>query len=206
MVICCLGDSLTEGDYGIFGKTGMGNVQEKNYPYFLAKSTGATVKNYGKCGYRTIHYLDYYNEGNIDVTDADIIVLMIGTNGGHSKEGNSDNDKAYITLVEKLRAAAPKAKLAVCTPPHVTENEFYSNCGYAGQVADAVYAVREAAKKLSLPLIDVAAFPVFCAESEELFQSNDGLHFNELGYRVLAAFIEANLKKLFPNIFNYERK
>ena len=25
--ICCLGDSLTEGDYGIFGKSGIANVQ-----------------------------------------------------------------------------------------------------------------------------------------------------------------------------------
>lgn len=29
MIICCLGDSLTEGDYGIFGSRGVGNVQEK---------------------------------------------------------------------------------------------------------------------------------------------------------------------------------
>ena len=49
-VICCLGDSLTEGDYGIFGKSGIANVQPENYPYFLSKITGWEVRNFGKCG------------------------------------------------------------------------------------------------------------------------------------------------------------
>ena len=31
-VICCIGDSLTEGDYGMYGVTGVANVHEKNYP------------------------------------------------------------------------------------------------------------------------------------------------------------------------------
>ena len=36
--ICCLGDSLTEGDYGIFGKSGIANVKTDNYPCFWRKS------------------------------------------------------------------------------------------------------------------------------------------------------------------------
>ncbi len=34
MRICCLGDSLTEGDYGVFGKRGIANVHAENYPFF----------------------------------------------------------------------------------------------------------------------------------------------------------------------------
>ena len=49
MKICCLGDSLTEGDYGVKGKSGIANVKKENYPYFLAQSTGWEVKNFGFC-------------------------------------------------------------------------------------------------------------------------------------------------------------
>lgn len=39
MKIVCLGDSLTEGDYGT-DTAGIGDVRAENYPYFLAKITG----------------------------------------------------------------------------------------------------------------------------------------------------------------------
>ena len=39
MKIACIGDSLTEGDYGVSGKVGIANVHKENYPSFLAKMT-----------------------------------------------------------------------------------------------------------------------------------------------------------------------
>ena len=50
-VIICIGDSLTEGDYGIKGKSGIVNVQPKGYPYFLEKMLDCEARNYGKCGF-----------------------------------------------------------------------------------------------------------------------------------------------------------
>lgn len=47
-LICCIGDSLTEGDYGISGCTGIPNVKTENYPYFLEKEVNCTVINYGR--------------------------------------------------------------------------------------------------------------------------------------------------------------
>ena len=70
MIICCLGDSLTEGDYGIKGKTCIANVHEKNYPYFLAKLVNAEVRNFGKCGFTSSLYLNYYKSGEVNVKDA----------------------------------------------------------------------------------------------------------------------------------------
>ena len=32
MIICCIGDSLTEGDYGVKGMNCVADVHEKNYP------------------------------------------------------------------------------------------------------------------------------------------------------------------------------
>ena len=49
-LICCIGDSLTAGDYGVLNMTGVANVQEKNYPYFLKQLTKCEVRNYGYCG------------------------------------------------------------------------------------------------------------------------------------------------------------
>ena len=42
--VCCLGDSLAEGEYGISGKSGIANVQPEGYPYFLEKITGFSVR------------------------------------------------------------------------------------------------------------------------------------------------------------------
>ena len=50
-VIVCIGDSLTEGDYGVKGKRGIANVQPKGYPYFLEQIMDCEARNFGKCGY-----------------------------------------------------------------------------------------------------------------------------------------------------------
>lgn len=196
MKICCLGDSLTEGDYGVFGKRCIANVQPENYPYFLGQMTGAQVVNYGKCGFMATNYLEYYQSGNVDVHDADIILIMLGTNGGHKLGEDTPANKAHEKLIALCRQDAPDARIILCAPPHTTENPEMSNCGYAPQVAQAVVFVRDLAKRENLQLIDVAACEAFTAETEHLYQNNDGLHFSKLGYKTLAAYIYRNL---FPN-------
>ena len=52
---------MTEGDYGVFGKSGIANVQGKNYPYYLKKLLNTEVVNCGKCGFTATSYLEYYN-------------------------------------------------------------------------------------------------------------------------------------------------
>ena len=70
--IVCIGDSLTEGDYGIFGKKGIKNVNEKNYPYYLAKLLpDAEILNCGVCGITPSLYLSHYKKGKTDVSGAD---------------------------------------------------------------------------------------------------------------------------------------
>ncbi len=204
MIISCIGDSLTEGDYGIRGVRGKANVQKENYPYFLAQKLGVKVKNYGKCGYRSTTYLAYYKKDNINVEDSDIIILMLGTNGGQEpNDPDAPENVAYDALVKTLQADAPmSAKLVLCTPPHATENPEYSNCGYAPQVKKAVEFVRAYAAAENLPLIETAKCPAFVAENEHIYQANDGLHFIEAGYIVLADYIGDALKDLFPDMFN----
>ncbi len=196
MIIACLGDSLTEGDYGVWGKSGIANVQDKNYPYFLSKILGAEVRNFGKCGYTATSYLNYYSKGNVAVSDADVIIIMLGTNGGHDEAKETQGNKDYKDLIELCKKDAPNATIILCTPPHTTENPAYSNYGYAPQVEKAVAFVRSLAKEKNLGMIDVALCDKFNENNEDIMQPNDGLHFSQTGYRTLAEYIAEGLKNI----------
>ena len=193
-IIVCIGDSLTEGDYGIKGKRGIANVQEKGYPYFLERIMDCEARNFGKCGYTSVNYLKYYKEGNVKLCGADAIVVMLGTNGALDLDADTQGNRDYHELISLLRHDAPSAKIYLCTPPHVTSNPEYSNCGYADKVAKAVNWVRAYAEKEGIALIDTANAPAFTAETEYIMQPNDGLHFGEEGYKALAEFIAEHIK------------
>ena len=193
-VICCLGDSLTEGDYGIFGKSGIANVQPENYPYFLSQITGWEVRNFGKCGYTATSYLHHYKEGYVNLNGADAVIILLGSNGGHDPEVNTPANDDFRELLRLCRQDAPEAKIFLCTPPHVTENPEYSNYGYAPQVKKAVDFVRILAEETEIPLIETALCPEFTAENEAIYQPNDGIHFGRAGYEVLVKFIAAGMK------------
>ena len=193
--IYCIGDSLTEGDYGIPGKSGIANVHEKNYPYFLKQLTQCDVINKGYCGYRASHILDLFNQGTIDVTGSDIIIILLGTNGGNTASGNSVDDIAYKKIVELCRKQAPQAHLFICTPPHVTSNPSKSNCGYYPNIKGAYDFLIPFVKKENLELIDLFNDKTFSEETEDIMQPNDGLHFGEVGYQALANIIYNHIKK-----------
>ena len=196
--IVCIGDSLTEGDYGIFGKKGIKNVNEKNYPYYLAKLLpDAEILNCGVCGITPSLYLSHYKKGKTDVSGADLIIIMLGTNGGLDDKEISHGDKDYDELVNLIKKDAPGAKIVLCAPPHVTKNETMSNFGYEDRVEKAGNFVRRYAKETSLLLIDFKNCALFNDENEPIMQPNDGLHFSEVGYGVMAVFIKDELKKLF---------
>lgn len=196
MKVFCIGDSLTEGDYGVKGKSGIANIKRENYPFFLAENTGWTVINLGKCGFRADTYLSYYKQANIEIADADVIVVMLGTNGGNDSAENTPCNAAYRELIELLRKDAPGAVIILCTPPHATENKNFSNCGYLPQVQKAVSFVRALAAEENLPLIDVYDCGYFTPQTEEIMQPNDGLHFGEEGYKTLAYVIERGIKSV----------
>lgn len=107
MKICCLGDSLTEGDYGIYGKSGIGNVHAENYPYYLHLLSGAEVLNFGKCGYTSSSYLNFYDDGNVDLNGCDIIIIMLGTNGGLDPESDTKENADFVTLIDRCRRDCP---------------------------------------------------------------------------------------------------
>lgn len=194
MKIACIGDSLTEGDYGVSGKVGIADIHKENYPYFLAKMTGDTVLNFGKCGARAGTYLSQYEKLNPDLSDVSLVLVMLGTNGGFDKDADTPDNRAFETLLARLHQDAPHARILLCTPPHVTENPALSGCGLSARVEKSVAYVRDFAAKNGYPLLETARIPDFCAENESLYQANDGVHFVEAGYRRLAAFFAEAIK------------
>ncbi len=193
MKIVCFGDSLTEGDYGT-DKHGVSNVQSENYPFFLSKILNCEVENYGVCGITSSQCLDLYNEKKPDISDADIILVMLGTNGGLSPVDDTECNKDYEILVQKIRNDASKATVFLITPPHCTNDPKKVNYGYKENVDNAVAFVRNYCKRTNTNLIDLATCKDFCAETEDIMQPNDGLHFGKTGYETMAKFIADKLK------------
>lgn len=196
MKICCLGDSLTQGDYGVKGKSGIANVKEKNYPFFLAKHTGWEVKNFGFCGVNPSHFYGIYCDGGVDVTGADVVVIMLGTNGGLDVNAEPQANCDYKKIIEKCKEQSPDAKICVVTPPHVTVNPEFSNYGFAPRVNASVEFVRKFARENDVYLFDLAKTDLFTDENEDVMQTNDGLHFVEIGYKTLAEYIEKEIRKI----------
>lgn len=194
--VICIGDSLTEGDYGVFGKRGIANVQKKNYPYYLGQLLGTEVVNCGKCGFTATTYLEYYKSGAVSVKGADLIIVMLGTNGGLDCEKNVPGNDDYDRLIKLIKSDAEGAGIVLCTPPHATTNPDMSNCGYAPRVEKAARFVRRYAEENKLDCIELAKCGMFSDENEPVMQPNDGLHFSEAGYGVMAVYIKDELKRL----------
>ena len=194
--VICIGDSLTEGDYGVFGKRGIANVQKKNYPYYLGQLLGTEVVNCGKCGFTATTYLEYYKSGAVSVKGAGLIIVMLGTNGGLDCEKNVPGNDDYDRLIKLIKSDAEGAGIVLCTPPHATTNPDMSNCGYAPRVEKAARFVRRYAEENKLDCIELAKCGMFSDENEPVMQPNDGLHFSEAGYGVMAVYIKDELKRL----------
>ena len=120
---------------------------------------------------------------------------MLGTNGGQTIEGNSEDDKAYEEIIHMCQSQAKGSNIYLCTPPHVTTNPMFSNCGYLPLVVPARVFVRNIAKKFNVNLIELDKCDKFTDETENIMQANDGLHFVEIGYRTLAEVIYEHIKE-----------
>ncbi len=200
-VISCIGDSLTEGDYGVYRKRGIANVKPENYPYFMSRLLDCEVRNFGKCGATASDILKRYRDGLIDVKGSDIVVIMLGTNGGNTPHADTQCNKDYIEIINLIKRDAKNAKIVLLTPPHATVNPEMSNCGYAQNVEYAGEFAKHTANELSLGIIDVGASDQFNDQNEDVMQTNDGLHFTEIGYKTLAEIVSSGLKKLYPKFF-----
>ena len=192
--IVCLGDSLTEGDHGY--APGIANKHYISYPYYLAQIEGCEVVNHGRCGYDPVDYMSLYHSGQIDLSDDDVVLIMLGTNGGITFSGKK-NKQYYEMLIKAVRKDMKKgAKLVLVTPPHATEDPKKSNCGYNPWVQNAHEEVAALAAEYKLPLIDAYLESPIQADKEDIYQNVDGLHLTSRGYHDFAEFIAEKLEEI----------
>lgn len=193
--IACIGDSLTEGDYGS-GTAGKANRQFLNYPYYLAKALGCQTVNFGLCGRDARNYFtDHYP--NADISDCDVILVMLGTNQGLS----GDMGTYYDRLIQAISADMKEGAIIVLiTPPSATTDTSKVNCGYAGNVASAYTFVTNYVLVNDLPMIDAFTYSPIQPEVEDIYQANDGLHMVREGYEAFAEFIAEELTAILKEI------
>lgn len=194
--IACLGDSLTEGDIGSYDRSHP-DVTYRNYPHWLAKEFGCKTLNYGKCGYTSEGYFNFVRGKNVDLSEADVILIMLGTNGGLKRNGVQQYN-AYLLLLKQVRSLMKEgATIVLITPPHASANRpsiVDLNC--QANVKEAAKTVLEIAEAEGLPVIDAHSFSPIQEAKENIYQPNDGLHMGEEGYRVFASYIASELRKI----------
>ncbi|MBM6615643.1 SGNH/GDSL hydrolase family protein [Desemzia sp. RIT804] len=199
-----VGDSLTEGDYGS-NPAGTKNVKPENYPYFLQKYLGCKVNNKGKSGYTATAW--WVNMAQtIDYTQHDIMLIMLGTNGGLTDtlledttitDGQTYLDYAdtntgdYCKIIEHAMNQNKALQIILLTPPHVGDMRPLNKTN-AQNTKPVVYKIAE---RYKLPVIDMdkAGFNDY---NQSFFQPIDQLHFGLEGYKRMGTYIGSQVKSL----------
>ncbi len=209
--ILCIGDSLTEGDYGSEPE-GTANVHPEGYPYFLEKYLGVTAINAGKCGFTSLDYWKYTLK-TLDLSTADAAVIMLGTNGGitdtieedtaaSSYENYADTGTGrYCSIIEYLMDQKPDMPIFLCTCPYVDPSRRlrHANC-----VADANAVIPKIAARYHLPLLDVNQELGVSAFNTRIMQPVDGLHGSYRFYSKLGTYIGNRVRSLYNFVYPEE--
>ena len=173
--VACVGDSITQGlgntPYPTRLQTLLGDGYEvQNFGLWGTTGCSNTGRPYTTCD-------DSCYQKSLDY-QPDIVVLMIGTNDGNeaSIAYSEEHFKEDMTsLIQSYLSLASKPKLYLLTPPHAY---LAGNASVNSRIAPMV---RELAKELSLPLVDMNALTENMPEN---FQ--DQLHPSETGYFLVA--------------------
>ena len=200
--IVCIGDSLTEGDLGAEPYASRQNITPYNYPYWMRKYLGCSVENKGKSGYTTLQSWNNVVQ-NIDFTDKNTVIIMLGSNGGLTDTIDTDcsgddytqyantNTGCYCKIIEYIMEQTNcAAQIILCTPPHVSTIRGSKRTS----TIQAAEVVRKIAERYCLPLIDMMKHGGFSDYNENVFQPVDGLHFSIDGYKKMGTFIGSRVK------------
>lgn len=198
--VICIGDSLTEGDYGSEPE-GTANLHSENYPYFLNKYFGIDAENAGVCGYTPTSYWNNKLK-TLSFSDKDVAVIMLGTNGGLTDTIDADTTASnyesyantytgnYCKIIEYIIAQNPNTQIILCSCPYVDPTR---RAVYANDVAAANIVVPKIAQKYNLPLFDVFGELGVNAENTAIMQPIDGLHGGIKFYSRIGSYIGSKI-------------
>ena len=202
--IVCIGDSLTEGDYGS-NPAGTMNVHAENYPYFLAEITGANVKNAGRCGYSAELY--YNNQlSKVELSEeTDIVLIMLGTNNGLTDTIDADTSAThyssyaktqtgyYARIIETcMEKTNGRAQVILMTPPVTTQRNRTS-------LETTVSVIKKFGEKYGLPVIDNYYACGITYENIGKYMPIDELHCGYTGYKLLANYIASRASDIYKD-------
>ena len=185
-VIACVGDSLT---YGM----GTTNPEEQSYPALLTMKDGDylfATERYGHSGATVDNgFLAYTGTDEYRAslkTEADIVLLMLGTNDTMFSQNLATFPETYGALLDTYAGLDCQPRIIIMLPPHFfdvnTEEPADVNLeaviGYEKEIAEA----------RGIPTIDVYSF----TENKPEW-SADGVHFTPEGYALLADFVYGEL-------------
>ena len=193
--IACVGDSIT------YGAT-IRDKSHDSYPAQLGTMLGRkySVKNFGASGYTLQESCDrpYTSHKRYKKSldfKPDVVLIMLGTNDTKpynwiSTEAFQDDYRQLILSYQELPS---RPDVILMTPASVFPENFNPAKPYkirAGVAGEEAKAVRELAKELGLPFIDI--HEVTASHPEFFLQ--DGVHPNELGAKAIARTVYEALK------------
>ena len=202
--IVCIGDSLTEGDYGS-NPAGTMNVHSENYPYFLAEITGANVKNAGRCGYSAELY--YNNQlSKVELSEeTDLVLIMLGANNGLTDTIDADTSAThyssyaktqtgyYARIIETcMERTNGRAQIILMTPPVTTQRNRTS-------LETTVSVIKKFGEKYGLPVIDNYYACGITYENIGGYMPIDELHCGYTGYKLLANYIASRTADIYKD-------
>jgi lysophospholipase L1-like esterase len=188
--VAIVGDSFTAG-------YGLDNPEKDCYPAVLAATTGEftfKTENYGVAGVAVnnesvLSYLSSKTGARSFQTKADIVLVVLGANDAVWTPDMSDFYEDYKQILKTYMDMSHGPKVIVMTPPRLLGLK-----GYDSLMAEIVEKEKAAARDLNLDIIDVYAF----SEGMERY-SDDSVHFNTEGHRLVAGFIYDALAEILFN-------
>lgn len=195
--VAFFGDSLTYGE-NVVSKT----QSPRNIPKVFSELTGASVDNFGVNGMTAT---DGENSlvrtiSQKDLTVYDYIFINIGVNDFLQQKDQGFIDSANInnfwgacdTIFKYLvKNQTSKNKIIALSffPNHEIWNEWFDKIPWLTYktIFDNV------AFKYNIPIIDTVRSSGICKENMNVFMAEDGLHFTDSGYELLAKTIATSL-------------
>lgn len=184
--LATIGDSIVQGIYKDLSAND-NRCALKPWTNLISETIGCPVANYGVGGGLV------YNSNSLsmsqtcaDVTGFDVVILCGGTNdyGGNTSEANFRTAFQYV--LDTL--TANNTKVIVATPTTRTNKTAKNSAGlYLSDYCDIEIELAEA---MNLQVIDLNALT---NTTEFKATLNEGLHPNEMGHRIIADLILANI-------------
>lgn len=205
MKIVCLGDSVTAGS----NLDKLENYEAMSYPYQLREVLNAgEVVNLGIGGSSIGRYWEnaFVDRYSSIPADADIIIVMGGTNDGFcasERELGSLEERRERTfagdldeLLRKLKTDYPEAEILLATPlPNILHDMLRKERSFLLPQSSFVKIMKQLGQEYGVLVIDLYNTNLLNTHDAAVIHSfmPDGVHGNEMGYRILAEHFAAEL-------------